>query len=94
MAWLSFTELDKAVVHVIRWLLVCDYLSVIVVSVCLPSHALSQCLPSYLCFSYLGRGVSVHFQGKPFNITVIQVYAPTRNDEDEAERFYKDLQDL
>ena len=58
MAWLSFTELDKAVVHVIRWLLVCDYLSVIVVSVCLPSHALSQCLPSYLCFSYLGHEVA------------------------------------
>ena len=38
--------------------------------------------------------ISVCFQGKPFNITVIQVYAPTRNDEDEAERFYKDLQDL
>ena len=37
--------------------------------------------------------VSVCFQGKPFNITVIQVYAPTRNAE-EAERFYEDLQDL
>ena len=37
--------------------------------------------------------ISVHFQGKPFNITVIQVYAPTRNAE-EAERFYEDLQDL
>ena len=37
--------------------------------------------------------VSVHFQGKPFNITVNQVYAPTSNAE-EAERFYEDLQDL
>ena len=37
--------------------------------------------------------ISVHFQGKPFNITVIQVYAPTSNTE-EAERFYEDLQDL
>ena len=37
--------------------------------------------------------ISVRFQGKPFNITVIQVYAPTSNTE-EAERFYKDLQDL
>ena len=37
--------------------------------------------------------VSVRFQGKPFNITVIQVYAPTSNAE-EAERFYEDLQDL
>ena len=39
------------------------------------------------------RMVSVHFQGKPFNITVIQAYAPTSNTE-EAERFYEDLQDL
>ena len=39
------------------------------------------------------RMISVHFQGKPFNITVIQVYAPTSNSE-EAERFYEDLQDL
>ena len=37
--------------------------------------------------------ISVHFQGKPFNITVIQVYAPISNAE-EAERFYEDLQDL
>ena len=38
---------------------------------------------------------SVHFQGKPFNITVIQVYAPTSNaEEDEVEQFYEDLQDL
>ena len=37
--------------------------------------------------------ISVRFQGKPFNITVIQVYAPTSNAE-EAEQFYEDLQDL
>ena len=37
--------------------------------------------------------ISLHFQGKPFNITVIQVYAPTSNAE-EAELFYEDLQDL
>ena len=36
------------------------------------------------------RMISVHFQGKPFNITVIQVYAPTSNAE-EAEHFYEDL---
>ena len=36
---------------------------------------------------------SVHFQGIPFNIAVIQVYAPTSNAK-EAERFYEDLQDL
>ena len=41
------------------------------------------------------RMISVHFQGKPFNITVIQVYATTSNaEEDEVERFYEDLQDL
>ena len=41
------------------------------------------------------RMISVPFQGKPFNITVIQVYAPTSNaGEAEAERFYEDLQDL
>ena len=39
--------------------------------------------------------ISVSFQGKPFNITVIQVYAPTNNAEEvEVERFYEDLQDL
>ena len=39
--------------------------------------------------------ISVRFQGKPFNITVIQVYAPTGNAEEaEVERFYEDLQDL
>ena len=41
------------------------------------------------------RMISVHFQGKPFNITAIQVYAPTSNAEEaEDERFYEDLQDL
>ena len=41
------------------------------------------------------RMISVRFQGKPFNITVIQVYAPTTNDEEaEVEWFYEDLQNL
>ena len=41
------------------------------------------------------RMISVRFQGKPFHITVIQVYAPTSNaEETEAELFYEDLQDL
>ena len=41
------------------------------------------------------RMISVGFQGKPFNITVIQAYAPTSNAEEaEVERFYEDLQDL
>ena len=39
--------------------------------------------------------ISVRFQGKPFNITVIQVYAPTTNAEEaEVERFFEDLQDF
>ena len=39
--------------------------------------------------------ISVHFQGKPFNITVIQAYAPISNSEEaEVEWFYEDLQDL
>ena len=39
--------------------------------------------------------ISVHFQGKPFNITAIQVYAPTSNSEEaEVESFYEDLQDI
>ena len=41
------------------------------------------------------RMISVHFQGKAFNIMVIQVYAPNSNAEEaEVERFYEDLQDL
>ena len=41
------------------------------------------------------RMISLRFQGKPFNITVIQVYALTRNAEEaEVEQFYEDLQDL
>ena len=41
------------------------------------------------------RMISIHFQGKPFNITVIQAYAPTSNAEEaEVEWFYEDLQDL
>ena len=41
------------------------------------------------------RMISVHFQGKPFDITVIQVYAPTSNAEEaEVEQFYEELQDL
>ena len=39
--------------------------------------------------------ISVHFQGKPLNITIIQVYAPTSNAEEvEVELFYEELQDL
>ena len=39
--------------------------------------------------------ISVHFQGKRFNITIIQIYAPTSNAEEaEVEQFYEDLQDL
>ena len=39
--------------------------------------------------------ISVRFQGKPFNITIIEAYTPTGNAEEaEVERFYQDLQDL
>ena len=54
-AWLSFIELDKAVVPVIRLAF-----SVIMVSVCLPSDALWQHLPSYLAFSYFGHRESLY----------------------------------
>ena len=47
------------------------------------------------CNTKNDRMNSVHFQGKPFNIMVIQVYAPNRNAEEaEVEQFYEDLQDL
>ena len=46
-------------------------------------------------WSQKNRMISVRFQGKPFNITVIQVYAPTSNAEEaEVEQFYEDLQDF
>ena len=47
------------------------------------------------CYLKNDRMISVHFQGKPFDITEIQVYDPITNSEDsEAEQFYEDLQDL
>ena len=47
------------------------------------------------CNLKTGRMISVHFQGKPFNIRVIQVYALTSNAEEaEVEQFYEDLQDI
>ena len=47
------------------------------------------------CNLKIDRMISVHFQGKPFNITIIQVYAPTSNAEEaEVEQCYEDLQDL
>ena len=46
------------------------------------------------CSLKKNRMISVHFQGKPFNITVIQVYAPTSAEGAEVERFYEDLRDL
>ena len=49
---------------------------------------------STLCSLKNDRMIFVHFQGKPFNITVIQVYAPTCNvEEAEVEQFYEGLQD-
>ena len=47
------------------------------------------------CNLKTNRIISVHFQGKPFNITVIQVYVQTsKAEEAEVEQFYEDLQDL
>ena len=40
------------------------------------------------------RMISLHFQGKPFTVSVIQVYAPTSNEETEVEQFSKDVKDL
>ena len=45
--------------------------------------------------SAVSKIISVHFQGKPFNVTVIQVYTPTTNaKEAEVEQFYENLEDL
>ena len=54
----------------------------------------SKRVQSFGCNLKNNRMISVHFQGKPFNITVIQVYAPSSNAEAEVESFYEDLQDL
>ena len=52
-----------------------------------------QCLDA--CNLRNDRMISVHLQGKPFSITVSQVYVPTSNAEEaEVERFYEDLKDL
>ena len=61
-----------------------------------PSWSTKESLNAVLgCNLKNDRMISVRFQGKPFNITVIQVYAPTTNAEEaEVERFYEDLQDL
>ena len=57
-----------------------------------PKVSIISCDSNYKCLDLL---ISVRLQGKSFNITVIQVYAPTSNDEEaEVERFYEDLQDL
>ena len=75
-AWLSFIELDNAVVLVwLDWLVFCEY-----VSVCLPSDALLQHLPSSLGFSYLGCGVSLHgcsSKAQPLLLTLDEGYLLT-----------------
>ena len=67
---------------------------------CVPS-LLFNLRPNYGVLAVLGcnlksdRMISVHFQGKPFNITIIQLYAPASNAEEaEVEWFYEDLQGL
>ena len=64
-AWLSFIELDKAVVHVVR---------MVSFSVCLPSDALSQRLPSYLGFFYLVHGVSLHGCSSKAQLLLLTLY--------------------
>ena len=61
-----------------------------------PSWSTKESEMQYLdAISINDRMISVRFQGKPFNIMVIQVYAPTSNvEEAEVEWFYEDLQDL
>ena len=61
-----------------------------------PSWSAKEPKMQYLdAISKMTELISVHFQGKPFSITVIQVYAPTNNAEEaEVEWFYEDLQDL
>ena len=58
-----------------------------------PSKSTQESKMQYLdAISKTDKMISVRFQGKPFNITVIQVYAPTSNAEEaEVERFYEDL---
>ena len=58
-----------------------------------PSWSTKESKMQYLDAISKTTMISVRFQGKPFSITVIQVYAPTSNAE-EAEWFYEDLQDL
>ena len=61
-----------------------------------PSQSTKEYKMQYLdVFSKMKKMISVHFQGKPFNITVIQVYAPTTKvKEAEVDWFYEDPQDL
>ena len=75
MVWLSLTELDTAVVLGSDWLI-----SVTMVSVSLPSDALSQHLPSYSGFSYIGCGVSLHgcySKAQPMLLTLDEGYLLT-----------------
>ena len=58
-------------------------------------HILQELKARLCCNLKNDRMISVHFQGKPFNITIIQVYALSNNAEEaEVEQFYEDLQDL
>ena len=86
MAWFSFNALDKAVVHVIR---LASFLW-------LWFQCVFPLMPSRNTYHLTyNRMTSVRFQGKPFNITVIQAYAPTSKvEEAEVECFTEDLQDL
>ena len=104
-AWLGFIELDKAVVLVwLDWLVFCEYgfsVSALYALLQYLRNGVAIMVNKRVWNAVLGcnlknhRMISVRLQGKPFNITVIQVYAPTSNAEEaEVERFYEGLQDL
>ena len=79
------------IAHIVTIVYVCIYIAHIV------AHIVNNRVQNALlgCNLKNGRMISVHFQGKPLNITGIQVYAPTTNAEEaEVEWFYEDLQDL
>ena len=88
MAWLSFIELDRAVVYYCGQ----EALRRNGVAIVVNKRVWNAVLRCNLKYD---RMISVPFQGKPFNIMVIQAYAPTSNAEEaEVERFYEDLQGL
>ena len=92
------TEKQPSVLGSLDWWTVGIYLALLTfgwLSVCGASYTFGDTDIFSLDTSSGKQMVSVHFQGKPFNIMIIQVYAPNNNAEEaEAEWFYEDLQDF